>query len=350
MTLNTPLLYSVNAFDPSYTYEFLFSFSGAQVYSNRAIIIDNNTQLEVYNAKQDGQKLSHTLPANTLEAGRSYLIRVQVYDVNGNYSDFSSTVLFYCFTTPQFYFSNVKHGDIIPSASFELQLAYDQPQSEMLNEYKYFVYDITKDLLYSSESFYTTNHMAHTIYGLENDYSYYVRAIGKTVHGMSVDTGYIQITADYIRVATNVAFKATNDSKTGCVMLKIDIVAVDFEIDYDNYSINNSIVNLTGNALTYMIDLEKDFYMVIKAKQLPLGTFCFTSDESIALSVERLGDQHYIHLHVNGVGAGYHIYERINEGYLSYIGADHITLSEDNMMICQVYKNNDLYDLSVTYE
>lgn len=350
MTLNTPLLYSVNAFDPSYTYEFMFSFSGAQIHSNRAVIIDNDTQTEVYNAKQDGQKSSHTLPANILKAGHSYLIRVQVYDVNGNYSDFSSAVLFYCFSTPQFSFSNVKNGDTISSASLELQLSYEQAESETLNEYKFYVYDMTKALFYSSESFYTKNNMAHTVYGFENDCIYYVRAVGKTAHGMTVDTGYIQITVNYIRIATNVAFKATNDSKTGCVILKIDIVAVDFEIENDNYSISSGIVDLTNNTLTYVVNMEKDLYLALKAKQLPCGAFCWTSDKSITLSIENIADQYYVNLHIDEVSTGYNIYKLIDKSLLSYIETDYITLLSDKVIVLHVYKKDNLYDLLITYE
>ena len=92
MTLNTPSIYAVDAFDPSYSHTFNFSYSGTQTTSNRAIIIDSETQEEVYNVKQDGLKLNHVLPANTLTAGKSYIIQIQVYDANDNYSNLSSGV------------------------------------------------------------------------------------------------------------------------------------------------------------------------------------------------------------------------------------------------------------------
>lgn len=340
MTLNTPLLYSVSAFDPSYEHTFEFTFSGPQVVSNRAIITDNDTQTEVYNVKQDGLKLNHVLPANTLEAGHSYLIQVQVYDIDGNSSDLSSAVLFYCFTTPRFYFSNVNSGDTVSSANLELKLSYEQAETETLNEYKYYLYDITGEAIYASDSFYTESDMIHTIYGLENDCVYYVRSIGKTAHGMNIDTGMIEIIARYISYASNVAFKAENDSSTGCITLKIDIIAVDFEIENENYSIENGIVDLSDNTLTYMIDVENDFYMVLKAQQLPLGDFCWTTDKNIVLSIKNISDKYYAHLAVAGTSVGYNIFKAIDENYLS----------DDTIIVFQLYRKNNVYDLEITYE
>jgi len=340
MTLNTPLLYSVSAFDPSYEYTFEFEYSGAQVVSNRAIITDNDTQTEVYNVMQEGLKLNHILPSNTLEAGHSYLIQIQVYDRDGNYSDLSSAVLFYCFSTPRFYFSNVNSGDVVSFADLELRLSYEQAETETLNEYKYYLYDVTGEAIYTSNSFYTESDMIHTIYGLKNDYVYYIRAIGKTAHGMNIDTGMIEITTNYISIASNVAFKAENDSSTGCVKLKIDIVAIDFELANENYSIKNGIVDLKDNILTYNIDVENDFYMVLKAQQLPIGDCCWTTDKNIVLSIENISDKYYAHLAITGTGTGYNIFKAINENYLS----------NDAIIVFQIYRKNNIYDLEITYE
>ena len=347
MTLNTPLIHSVSAFDPSYEHAFEFTYSGNQVFSNRAIITDNGTQAEVYNVLQEGQKWNHLLPANTLEPGHSYLIQIQVYDVDGNHSNLSDAVLFYCFTTPQFYFSNIENGDTVSSANLELNLSYEQPETEGLNEYKYCLYDMTRSLVYTSDSFYTEKDMTHTIYGLKNDYIYYVRAIGKTTHGMDVDTGFIQIAVHYIKVASNIAFEAINDSSTGCVILKTNIIGVDFNIENEDYVIENGVVDLTGNTLTYLVDVENDFYLALKPKQIPMGDFLWSTDGNISVSVESITDKYYAHLKVSGVGSGYNIYEELDANHVTNTGNDY--LSSDNIAI-QIYRKNNIYDLRISYE
>jgi hypothetical protein len=234
----------------------------------------------------------------------------------------------------------VNSGDTVSSANLELKLSYEQAEAETLNEYKYYLYDRTREVIYSSDSFYTENDMIHTIYGLENDCEYYVRAIGKTAHEMNIDTGMVKIIARYINYASNVAFKAENDSATGCVTLKIDIIAVDFEIENENYSIENGIVDLTDNTLTYMVNVENDFYMVLKAQPLPLGDFCWTTDKNIVLSIKNISDKHYAHLTVAGTGTGYNIFKTIDENYLS----------NDKIIVFQIYRKNNIYDLQISYE
>jgi hypothetical protein len=352
MILETPILSPINAFDPVYEYTFEFSFASSlhpQVVSNRAIITDNDTQELIYDVKQDALALNHVLPANTLNPGHSYSIQIYVYDRDGNYS-ISNTSLFYCFTTPRFYFSNINDGDIVYSADLELKLTYEQDQTETLNEYKYYLYSMTKDLMYTSDSFYTENDMVHAIYGLKNSYIYYVRAMGKTVHGMNVDTGLIQITVKYINVPSNVAFEAVNDRDTGCIMLKIDIVAVDFVTENENYSIENSIVDLTGNTLTYMVGIDSDLYIMLKAKKLPLSAFCWSTNNSIVLSVKKNIDEYYIHLSVEENKPGYNIYKAIDKNYIAYADRNYITIKDDISMVVQIYRKNNIYDLEITYK
>ena len=363
MTLNTPSIYAVDAFDPSYSHTFNFSYSGTQTTSNRAIIIDSESQEEVYNVKQDGLKLNHVLPANTLTAGKSYIIQIQVYDANDNYSNLSSGVLFYCYSTPQFYFSNVNDGDVISSANFELKLTYTQAENEPLNEYKYYLYDLTKELIYTSDSYYTEENLSHTIYGLKNDYIYYVRAVGRTSHNMSVDTGIIQINIKYSVYDSSVAFEAINDRKTGCIIFKTNIVSVGYETENDNYTIENGTVTLSGNTLTYETGVNGDFALIVKAKQLPIGEFLWTTNRSISVSICNICDNYYCRLLVNDNGVKYDILKPIggatvtdsNGNVLSDNNNQYISVTDssqydtENMIVFEIYRINDMYQINASY-
>lgn len=363
MTLNTPLLFSVNAFDPSYSHTFEFAYSGIQAVANRAIITDNATQTEVYNRKQDGLRLNHVVPANILKAGKSYLIQIQVYDADGNFSNLSEAMLFYCFTTPQFYFSNVNNEDVISEANLTLKLNYSQEENELLNEYKYYIYDAMKELIYTSDSFFTDNDLSHTIYDLKNDNIYYVRAIGTTTHGINLDTGMLQIAIKYNTIPANISFEVINDNKKGCIVFKTNIVTVGYETLNDNYTIDNGLVKLFDNTLTYEVASEGDFCLIIKAKQLPIGKFCWTTDESISISIECIANKYYCHLCVNNGELRYDVFKTIvgayivdssgntlinsDKHYISIVDAENY--DSDSMIVFQLYRKNNIYDITASY-
>lgn len=361
MILNTPLLFSINAFDPNYAHTFEFSYSGVQAVSNRAIITDNSTQVEVYNKNQVGMRLNHVLPPNTLEAGKSYLIQIQVYDSDGNFSNLSDPMLFYCFTTPQFYFSNINSGSVISEANLTLNLNYIQEEEESLNEYKYNVYNSIKELIYSSDSFYTDKDLCHTIYDLKNDSVYYICATGNTVHGIEVTTGMIEIIIKYNNVPSNILFQAINDRKTGGIILKTNIVSVDYEILNDNYTIEDSQVKLIDNVLTYKFDTVSDFSLVIRAKQLPLGKFCWSTDGSICISIEYIVNKYYCHLRVHNDCVIYDVFKLIigaclvdsSGNIISDTNGKYISISVDYdpklMVTFNLCRKNNIYDINATY-
>lgn len=362
-TLSTPSIYAVDAFDPAYPHSFEFYYVGNQAVSNRAIITDNSTQAQVYNVKQDGLRLNHVLPANTLLVGHSYTIQIQVYDADGNQSNLSNSVLFYCFSTPQFYFSNVNDGDALSVANFELKLTYLQPESEPLSEYKYYVYDNTKSLLSTSESYYTDANLSYMIYGLKNNTTYYIRAIGKTQHGMSLDTGYVKVIIKYNTVKSNVLFEAINDKITGCIIIRTNILSVGYNTKNNNYTIENGEVHLENNILTYETGVDGDFCLIVKARKLPIGRFLYSTDGNISVSIVNICDKYYCNLRVKNSFNTYDIFKEIigatvvdengnqvtdENGYYITI-SDSETYDQNTMMAFEIYRKNNIYDIRASY-
>ncbi len=308
-----------------------FYYNWNQAVSNRVIITDNLTQEQIYNRKQDGFKLNHIVPANTMEPGRSYIIRVQVYDSDGNHSNFSDGVLFYCYTTPLFYFSNMNNDDFVSEANLTLDLCYSQQEDEPLDEYAFYLYDPAKNQIYTSDLFHTEKNLSHTVYGLSNHTVYYIRAFGKTKRGMSVDTGYIKINVKYNTVKANFSFEAANDKKTGCITLKTNILTVGYRLDNDNYMLENGEVTLDGNALTYETGTYGDFTLVVKARKIPLGQFLKTTDGAISLKIICISDNYYAVLSVNTGSTQYNIFKEI-------IGATLVT--SENKQVVDSYTNH----------
>lgn len=349
--LNTPSIYSISAFDPTNDYTFQFYYTGNQIYSNRAVITNNETQEIVYDEIQDSLKTSHTLPANTLDVGNSYTIQIQVFDNDGNSSNLSMATLFYCFTLPSFYFGNLSNGDTISSANYELELIYGQSETETLNEYQYYVYDGMKEEIYSSKLYYTSENLTHTIYGLQNESTYFVRAIGNTVHGMYVDTGFIEIHVFHMTIKPNITFVATNDKKTGCITLQSNIFTISYDIENEDYSFEDGLVNLENNVLTYKVGTSGDFSLVLNTKKIPIGTFFNCNDGLISVSIVCISNTYYCNLKIKTMSESYDIFKELTNVIIenNYITLDSSIYSDETLFSFEIHRNNNIYDLQVTY-
>lgn len=361
--LETPSLYAVDAFDPAYPHTFEFYYTGDQIVSNRAVIYDNATQQQIYDKVQDGLKTNHILPADTLQSGHAYTLQIQVYDSQGNSSGLSERVLFYCYSAPALYFSNANHEDYVSSANYTLNLAYRQTEGEPLSEYQYLVYDSVRTQVYASPLYHTEEHMSHTVYGLENNSAYYVRAVGKTAHGMSVDTGYVKLNIKYHTVASNLSFEAVNDPATGCINLTTNILTVGYDTENDNYRIENGEVVLENNVLSYETGADGDFCLIVKARKLPVGRFLHTTDEAISLHIVNIADRYYCNLRVNTDSVTCNIFREITGATLVTAGDDQLVDScknyivaadasqynSETMIVFEIYRSNNIYDLRASY-
>ena len=124
--LTTPILYSVNAFDAQNPFIFQFaSIGGNQVVANTLTIKNNATLSTVYSATQTTFKFEHILPANTLTNGTYYQATLTTKDVQGNISNASAPIQFYCYSQPSFEITNLPNGNVIQNSSFAFSVTYN---------------------------------------------------------------------------------------------------------------------------------------------------------------------------------------------------------------------------------
>lgn len=142
-TLPTPILSLISTFDPKKSVNISFSYSGSQIQSKRIVITNNSSDI-VLDDTQLGMKLSYVLEENKLQPGQ-YTARLQVFDFNGNSSELSQPVLFYCYSSPVLSFQGLK--DKITTSSLLLNLLYSQSENDGLKEYIYYLYDENKELI-----------------------------------------------------------------------------------------------------------------------------------------------------------------------------------------------------------
>lgn len=359
MTLNTPRLNLVGVFDANYSHTFSFSYSTNQISKNRLIIKQNSNNEVVYDKEQIGMRLEHTVDSSVLKNNIDYIAQLQVFDVYGNSSNLSDPVLFSCHTTPSFYFSNVNNENTITTANLEVQLVFKQPEDDYILEYLYLIYDLNKNELNRSETY---NQLTDYIYyGLENMTGYYIRVVGKSKFGFSLDTGYIKIYVKYNCVPTNIAVTANNHE--GKIIISTNIISTDYDLENDDYTLQDGELILNNNSIVYRVNDIKDFTFIVRARNVPLDeNFIKVISESgeVDLSIINISGIYYCKLNVSGK---YVIYKNILGQIVSDTNSNAITDTENNglrtsvgeynktaLVVYEIHRKNGLYSLNAYYQ
>lgn len=354
--LPTPYVASIDAFDPLFSYDVTFSYTGNQPVQNRAVITDNDTYQVVYDETISTRKLLHTIPKEKLIAGKQYIIQIQVFDIDNNKSNLSDEVLFYCFTSPIFNLNTIDNPH--RAASITLTASYYQAENETLKSYQYLLYDYSHNLIKSSDVLYG-DIVSQTFYGLENNTQYYARCIAETSHGMSFDTGEQLINVVYKTIPANMLFQAENHPCSGYISLITNVIVIGHELENDNYTFNDDgSVTLWDNSLTYKdgFSVEGDFVLYIDAKELPVGTFLKTADDKFTLSIVNICDCYYCEFK----SGDYVLYEILPEAQLittdgvflvnelgQKIEIINTTYEKENYLIFELKRINNIYGLNI---
>ena len=258
--------------DSSKNFVVSMTYSGTLPYSNRIIIYDATTLSVLYDNTTENLNYSikQVIPANTLINGKKYAVQGQVFDINGNASALSDKVYFWCLATPSFYFKDINDGKIFDPASNFDNLGDEQSDWEDIGEYRFYLYDETKQSLIESEAFYGTDHLTYAYRGLSDDKFYYIRAIGTTVNGIELDTGYIKIFVNYENPEDYKLIYAECNEKNSIVTYQTNFVVINPSDTTTQYEYENGWINLLGKTLAYDKDFEfsGDFTLSIRMKDV----------------------------------------------------------------------------------
>ena len=276
-----PILY-IDAFDASHKSVFKIYWQGNQSFGNILRIYKNQTNEMVYEQNQATMQLSHILPENTLTNGVLYNASVATIDIDGNASEYSDPILFYCFTTPTFVFDNVEENQIIKNSSYQVHMSYEQLEGELLQSWEIGLYDNSLNLIQTSSVSYTDN-ISYTITDLEDDQSYYLKAECVTLNGLKVDTGYIRIYVDYKQPAVYSILVLQNVNDGGYIKIKSNIRAVGAKSKKDVEYIDNEYVDLRDNTVFIDDDfsLNDDFIINLLGYNLIPNTLIMQLSDGI---------------------------------------------------------------------
>lgn len=213
------------AWDVANGQTFTFNVIGGDaVVGNILYILDNNTNTVVYTLTTISFQYKAIVPANAvgLINGTYYSAYVVTENSNGDLSLPSNTIQFYCYTTPSWGITNISAGSVVNNSSIAPQALYLQVEGEALSDYIFTLYDSSQAQLATSGTKYTGSSASsltvnYDFFGLEDNTVYYIRAIGHTVGGTLIDTGYIQFTVSYILPETFNVLTVQNNCNDGYI-------------------------------------------------------------------------------------------------------------------------------------
>lgn len=257
MALTRPILYSLSAFDATEEHIFYFNvIGGDQVVKNKLVITKQSNNQVVYEDIQTTFAFRHIVPANTLENGEYYSVVVITYNILNEESLPSNGIQFYCFSNPSFDFINIPTGNVINNATYNFIVEYDQNENEGLNSYTFNLYDAQRSLLTSSGLLYvggqsiTPLSVNYTFSGLGDNNTYYVQAVGNTIHGIQVDTGLILIGVKYVSPNVFSIIDLHNNCEGGYITVQSNLIAINGQSNPSppNYVDDGTVVDIKGEG------------------------------------------------------------------------------------------------------
>lgn len=352
-TLPTPMINAIIPFDPKYNNEINFVYAGEQHNRIRAVIVDNLTGQTVVDETRIMGGTTYTIYKDILEPGNQYLIQIQVLYISETgtvekQSSLSDPVLFYCFSTPTFSFNEIVDGSEYNGSDITLSLNYFQKENEPIKSFQFLQYDINGSLINSSNISYSTTSMSYSFYKMNNDGYYSFRAIGETVHGMPLDTGYIQIHVNYETIPpNNVTLLLENNYCNGYISISTNIKVIGHEAENGNYSLEDDVLIISDdNSITYNDGFlaENDFTIYIEAVKLPVKKFFSTKDDIFSLSIINVCEDYYCKFNVKNTDYNQCILipDAIYEN-------EHIYISGKSM-IFEIKRYGEYYYFNISYK
>ena len=273
-----PTIYKVAPFDASLGTTINIKWVGRQQKANKIIVQDNDTSEQVYEATYNSYKGVHVIPStdNGLTNGKTYKFKIAVIDMDDTVSDWSEYSTFKCFTTPTFGFADITDGEVITNAGLDLSISYSQFENELLNKWTAYLYDSAKIQIDTAGEKYYSSTVVCTFSGLSDESIYYIRAIGETVNGMAVDTGYIQIKVNLAYFSNFLNFEVKNNANGGNIHLISKAVSITGIPNKDPEYVtdgNDTLIDLRDNSVSLNegFVLTKDFTMYMRLKKANIG-------------------------------------------------------------------------------
>lgn len=349
MALSTPILTSISTFDPSEKKIISFQYTDGQIQKKRLVISNNKTSEVVVDSIQVGMRTEYELAAKTLTVGQ-YTAQIQVFDFDGNQSELSAPILFYCSTTPSVTFKNFKSK--VGTANVTFTLGFSQKEGEKFKEALIYLYDMNKSELKKSDSIYTTANLKCTFNGLKNKRTYYVRCIGKCVNGIPFDTGYKEFFVDYITHPNNMLLELINNRMEGYITISTNIIDIGYDTD-GTYEVKDGCAILDEGKVTYNygFDFSDNFSMFLHVRHAKYDqtffSFKSTSGDT-EVKFKTIGGINYCVLTAPSPLGDYVLYRVLPDDVV--VNSSTVSAPSGKNIRIEIHRKYDLYDLTVVTE
>ena len=353
MALTTPILYSINAFDAIQAQTFSFNvLGGSQVVANTLTIKNNATLAVVYSETQTTFKFEHILPANTLTNGTYYQATLTTKDAQGNESNASAPIQFYCYSQPMFEISNMPSGNVITNSSYAFTVTYNQAQGEILNAYVFNLYSASGALISTSNTMYNTDtslplNISYLFSGFEDNASYSIEVTGVTANGTQITTGRIPFTTAYTKPDMFSFLFLTNNCKGGYITIRSNVIGIDGIANPEPpVFIDNQEVDLRASG-SYVEWIEgytvtDDWTLRIWGRDYNLNSeiFRFSNTDGDIITIDYCADD---------TNCWFEMRAKHNDWLWGYVTeSSHIALPTDTeQMFCWLRRIGNLYELKI---
>lgn len=183
------------SFDEDNTISFVWN--GNSIKSVEIAVKVASTNNTVYSNTVATALFAITIPQGSITSstGYNYTIEIRVTEnISGVVSEWSDKSYVFFMNPPEWSFENVPSR--IDSTYYKLNVTYFEVSGEPLSSYYFVLYDSSRTQISKTDVSYNTSDISYTLDGLDIG-TYYIQAVGETVHGYPLDTGLVMFTVGY---------------------------------------------------------------------------------------------------------------------------------------------------------
>lgn len=301
--LTTPILKNIKTFDIKNGERIGFDVVGGnRIEANNLVIERVSDGVSVYNETQYSFNFTHELPPVSLANGVNYRAKIRTKGRGNVWSSYSPSVLFWCFSSPRLYIENIRYDDQnrIYNQTWLFETSYRQAESEILQSYRYILYNSNKELIKTFSEIFTDGkkNLVQEITGLKNDELYYLEVITLSPNGNSGSTGLIHFRPFYIAPNLVVAITPKAIPEEGAIKISANLVQIIMKLyDGDGKEIHPSNVEYKDGQY---LDMNREDYSKLVADQ---GFDIFSSDFILKMWLKNIPDETGLISLFNNIGS-----------------------------------------------
>lgn len=256
----TPIITQFTPINATESNNIKFTYTGQNQIVKNNMVVETLTGVEIYNQIQNTFNLWHSLPINTIVNGNTYRVKIRTADINNVWSNFSDFVIFYALALPTISILSIDVSGHVYNQTIIFQTSYSHPNSELLQSYRYYLYDSNKNLKMAFPEVYSDGKtlLTQEITGLNNGEKYFLEVKIVTVKGQVSTTGKIDFIPSYTTPKMASGLFVENVKEQGSVKISTSAKQIMFKVldNTGNEILKEDIVYINNTK----IDMNKQEY------------------------------------------------------------------------------------------